>query len=429
MPMRRAGNAAPRRRPPYPPHSMTVQAPTDRLIDSPAAWWRLAATLAIATLGGVGMWSVVVALPAVQADFGVDRGAASFPYTMTMVGFGLGGILMGRLSDRYGVTRPLFGATLALATGYIAAGLAPTLFTYALAQGLLIGFLGSSATFGPLLADISHWFERRRGLAVSIVACGNYLAGTVWPPVVQHLIETIGWRHTHMMIGLVCLVTMLPLTLALRRRPPSGDAHAGLHAALRTQNSLGVSPRVLQALLVLAGLACCVAMSMPQVHIVAYCGDLGYGPAAGARMLSLMLGFGIVSRLASGWVADRIGGVRTLLLGSALQAVALMLYLLFDGLASLYVVSALFGLFQGGIVPSYAIIIREFFAPREAGGRVGLVVMATLFGMALGGWMSGEVFDLTGSYRAAFINGIAWNLLNLSIVVWLLRRPRLAVAA
>jgi len=384
---------------------------------------RLAATLAMATLGGIGMWSVVVALPTVQADFGVDRGSASFPYTLTMVGFGFGGILMGRLSDRYGVTRPLFGATLALGLGYVLAGLAPSLFTYALAQGLLIGFLGSSAAFGPLLADISHWFERRRGLAVSIVACGNYLAGTIWPPIVQGLIDTIGWRHTHMTIGLFCLVTMLPLTLALRRRAPAGHATVAASAVRDTHVSLGVSPRVLQALLVMAGLSCCVAMSMPQVHIVAYCGDLGYGAAAGARMLSLMLGFGIVSRLLSGWVADHIGGVRTLLLGSALQGIALFLYLPFDSLWSLYVVSAMFGLFQGGIVPSYAIIVREFFAPQEAGARVGLVVMATLFGMALGGWMSGVVFDLTGSYRAAFINGIAWNLVNLSIVVWLMRRP------
>jgi MFS family permease len=403
-----------------PPPSAT--APSS-VIDSRTAWWRLAVTLAMATLGGIGMWSVVVALPAVQADFGVDRGAASFPYTLTMVGFGFGGIMMGRLSDRYGITRPLFGATLALAAGYILAGLAPSLFLYALAQGVFIGFLGSSATFGPLLADISHWFERRRGLAVSIVACGNYLAGTVWPPIVQHLIEAIGWRHTHITIGVFCLVTMLPLTLALRRRSPAGHTAAAVPAVHDTQVSLGISPRALQTLLVIAGLACCVAMSMPQVHIVAYCGDLGYGAAAGAQMLSLMLGFGIVSRLASGWIADRIGGVRTLLIGSSLQAVALILYLPFDSLGSLYVVSALFGLFQGGIVPSYAIIIREFFAPREAGARVGLVVMATLFGMAFGGWMSGEVFDLTGSYSAAFINGIAWNLLNLSIVIWLLRRP------
>ncbi len=396
-------------------------APT--IIDSSIAWWRLVATLAVATVGGVGLWSVVVALPTVQADFGVARGAASFPYTLTTVGFGLGGIMMGRLSDRYGVTYPLIGATLALSAGYVLAGLAPSLLTYALAQGVLIGFLGSSATFGPLLADISHWFERRRGLAVSIVACGNYLAGTLWPPVVQHLIETIGWRHTHITIGIVCLVTMLPLSLALRRRAPLAPSHASSNASARMQSTLGVSPRALQTLLIIAGLACCVAMSMPQVHIVAYCGDLGYGAAAGARMLSLMLACGIVSRLASGWIADRIGGLRTLLLGSALQGVALLLYLPFDGLASLYVVSALFGLFQGGIVPSYAIIIREYFAPKEAGARVGLVVMATLFGMALGGWMSGVVFDLTGSYRAAFLNGIAWNVLNLTICIWLLRRP------
>jgi MFS family permease len=400
-----------------------VVAADPSVIDSRAAWWRLAATLAMSTLGSVGMWSVVVALPAVQADFGVARGAASLPYTMTMIGFGLGGILMGRLTDRYGVGLPLAGATVALALGYSLAALAPTLFMYALAQGVLIGALGSSATFGPLLADISHWFEKRRGLAVAIVACGNYLGGTVWPPIVESLIQAVGWRHTHLIIGIVCLLTMLPLTLVLRKRPPRWTAEASAARTLRQPADLGVSPRALQGLLVLAGLSCCVAMSMPQVHIVAYCGDLGYGMAAGARMLSLMLGFGMVSRLASGFIADRIGGLRTLLLGSVLQGVALLLYLPSDGLVTLYVVSALFGLVQGGIVPSYAIIIREVFAPQEAGARVGLVVMATVFGMALGGWMSGAVFDLTGSYRAAFLNGIAWNLLNVSIVVWMMRRP------
>jgi MFS family permease len=394
------------------------------LIDSRTAWWRLVAALAMSTLGGVGMWSVVVALPAVQAGFGVDRAAASLPYTLTMIGFGFGGILMGRLTDRVGVALPLAGATLAMAAGYVLASLAPTLTLYALAQGILIGFLGSSATFGPLLADVSHWFEKRRGLAVAIVACGNYLAGTVWPPVVQHLIESVGWRQTHFLIGVVCLVTMLPLTLALRRRAPhTAPAAAAAARAHRNVPDLGLTPRALQMLLMVAGFACCVAMSMPQVHIVAYCGDLGFGPAVGAQMLSLMLGFGIVSRLLSGWIADRIGGLRTLLLGSALQGVALVLYLFFDGLTSLYVVSALFGLFQGGIVPSYTLIVREYFAPREAGARVGIVVMATLFGMAFGGWMSGEVFDLTGSYRAAFLNGVLWNALNLSIVIWLLTRP------
>jgi MFS family permease len=402
---------------------------SESIIDSRTAWRRLVATLAIATLGGVGMWSVVVVLPAVQDDFGVARGTASLPYTLTMVGFGFGGILIGRLSDRLGVALPLAGATVALALGYLLSALAPTLLTYALAQGVLIGFLGSSAFFGPLLADISHWFERRRGLAVAVVACGNYLAGTLWPPIVQQLIESVGWRHTHFIIAGVCLVTMLPLTWALRRRAPKAPVVvAGARAIVRSPPPLDVSPRVLQVLLVIAGLSCCVAMSMPQVHIVAYCGDLGYGFAAGARMLSLMLGFGIVSRLLSGWIADHIGGLRTLLLGSVMQALALVLYLPFDSLWSLYVVSALFGLFQGGIVPSYAIIIREYFPPQQAGARVGWVVMATLFGMALGGWMSGVVFDLTGSYQAAFVNGIAWNLLNLSIVIWLMRRPAARLA-
>ena len=399
-------------------------AATTDLIDSRLAWLRLVAALALSTVGGVGMWSVVVALPAIQADFGVTRAAASFPYTLTMLGFGVGGIMMGRLSDRYGVRLPLVGATCALAIGYVAASFSSSLLMYALVQGLLIGMLGSSASFGPLLADISHWFVRRRGLAVSIVASGNYLAGAVWPPIVQYLIETVGWRTAHLYIGAICLLTMLPLTYAMRRAAPHGGVdETSMPVASRAPRSLGISPFALQTLLMIAGVACCVAMSMPQVHIVAYCADLGYGPAVGAQMLSIMLASGIVSRLASGWIADHIGGLRTLLLGSALQGVALLLYIPFDGVTSLFIVSALFGLFQGGIVPSYAIIVREYFAPKEAGARVGLVIMATLFGMALGGWMSGAVFDLTGSYRAAFINGLLWNLLNVSIAIWLLRRP------
>jgi MFS family permease len=165
-------------------------------------------------------------------------------------------------------------------------------------------------------------------------------------------------------------------------------------------------------------------MSMPQVHIVALCGDLGFAAARGAEMLSLMLGFGIVSRLTFGWISDKIGGLRTLLLGSTLQAIALALFLPAEGLVTLYVVSALFGLFQGGIVPSYAIIVREYFSPLVAGATVSIVLTATLFGMALGGWMSGALFDLTGSYTAAFVNGIAWNLLNMAIAGWLLLRAR-----
>jgi MFS family permease len=240
---------------------------------------------------------------------------------------------------------------------------------------------------------------------------------------VQQMIEAHGWRQTYVGMGIFCGVAMALLALALRRRPPlpapsavpSGTAStSGLPFGLPTPVALG--------LLMAAGLACCVAMSMPQVHIVAYCGDLGYGVARGAEMLSIMLAAGIVSRLLSGWICDHIGGLRTLLLGSVLQGIALLLFLPFQGLVSLYVISALFGLFQGGIVPSYAIIVREHFPAARAGAFVGAVIMFTLLGMALGGWMSGLIFDMTGSYRAAFVNGIAFNLLNLAIAFYLLRR-------
>ena len=391
-------------------------------VESATAWMRLVVTLTLSTLGGVGMWSVVVALPAVQNEFGVARADASLPYTLTMICFGLAGIVMGRLSDRHGVMLPVMVGTLLLALGYVAAASAPSLGYYTLAQGILIG-AGSSATFAPLLAHTSLWFVRRRGLAVAIFASGNYLAGTLWPPVVEHFIRTAGWRPTYIGIALFCAATMVPLALLLRKRPPVSDATAaGIPVQHRTPQSLGLSTNALQTLLVIAGVACCVAMSMPQVHLVAYCSDLGYGPARGAQMLSLMLACGIVSRLVFGTICDRIGGLRTLLLGSVLQGVALVLFIPFDGLVSLYVISALFGLFQGGIVPSYAIIVREYFDRSQAGARVSLVITATLFGMALGGWLSGAIFDATGSYRAAFLNGIAWNALNVSIAAWLLRR-------
>jgi MFS family permease len=395
-------------------------------IETPYAWRRLVLSLLLSTIGGVGLWSAVVVLPAIQAEFGIARASASLPYTMTMVGFAFGGIATGRIADRFGIMVPVIGGTVALAIGYLAAAETTSLWQFVAVQGVIIGLFGSSATFGPLIADISHWFTRNRGTAVGICASGSYLAGTVWPPVLQHFIEGYGWRATYAGVGIFCIATMLPLSLAFRRRTPL--LRGATPVAATGSGAYRLSPNLLQILLVIAGFACCVAMSMPQVHIVAYCADLGYGVARGAEMLSLMLGTGVVSRMASGWICDRIGGVRTLLLGSALQCLTLVFYLPWNGLTSLYVVSALFGLSQGGIVPAYAIIVREYFAPQEAGARLGLILMATIFGMAAGGWMSGAIFDLTSSYRAAFMNGILWNLLNLSIALWLLRQPRMREA-
>ncbi len=397
-------------------------------IDSAYAWRRLAASVTLSTVGGIGMWCLAVALPIVQVDLGVSRADISFAYTMNMLGFFAGGVLAGRLVDRRGIVVTAILSAVGLSLGFAFAPTTSSLTLFAAAQ-ILIGF-SAAATFAPLVADVSHWFEKRRGVAVAIAASGNYIAGAIWPPIVELMIRDYGWRTTYLSAAALCLATMIPLALTLKRRPPDHAETQIAAVARRSQAALGLSPNALQALLAVAGIACCVAMSMPQVHIVAYCADLGYGVARGAEMLSLMLGFGIVSRVLTGWIADRVGGVSTLLLGSTLQGVALVVYLIADGLTSLYLASILFGLFQGGIVPSYAIIVREYFPPREAATRVGFAVSVTVVGMALGGWMGGMLFDMTGSYRAAFINGIAWNVLNAAIAAWLLmRQSRHAAAA
>ena len=404
-------------------------------VESAYAWTRLTASLALMTISGVGMYSASVVLPAVQRDFGVARADASFPYTLTLIGFGVGGVLMGRLADRFGVMVPIIVGALCLGLGFVAAGSAASLWQFSVVHGVLIGLLGISATFAPLAADTSQWFTRRRGIALAICMSGNYLAGVVWPPVMQHFIQAAGWRQTYFGLGIFCVATMLPLALLLRRpapvvaNQPAGTAAPVARSARFVGRSdprrpLGLHPDVLQLLLSVAGVGCCVAMAMPQVHIIAYCTDLGFGAARGAEMLSLMMGAGIVSRLVSGWISDHIGGLHTLLLGSVLQGIALLLFLPVDGLVPLYVVSGMFGLFQGGIVPSYALIVREYFTPSQAGARVGIVLLATMLGMALGGWLSGAIFDWSGSYHAAFINGIGWNLLNVGIVIFLVCRAR-----
>lgn len=438
--------------------------PTDIGVDSPYAWMRLLLSLILMIIGGSGMYMVIVVLPEVQQEFGVARADASLPYTLAMIGFGIGGVFMGRLADRRGVWLSVTLGGVCLGLGFVLGGSAASLWSFSLIQGVLVGMLGSSASFAPLMADTSLWFARRRGIAVGICASGNYLAGAIWPPLVRMGVEDYGWRNTMMAVGIFCFLTMVPLAVLLRRRPPdplaqsretarerpagpgsetqpapsmasraspslalqgdsqqesSGESPRGSQAGSPI-TSLGISQRALLVLLCLAGVACCVAMAMPQVHIVAYCSDLGFGPARGAQMLSVMLAAGVVSRLVFGLISDRIGGLRTLLLGSVLQGLALLLFLPFQDMTSLFAVSALFGLFQGGIVPAYAIIVREYFPASVAATRVGIVIMFTLGGMALGGWMSGWIFDLSGSYEAAFVNGIAWNLVNLLIVLGLL---------
>jgi MFS family permease len=393
--------------------------------DSRRAWTRLAVAVLIGALGSVGMWSVVVALPVVQSDFGATRGTASLAFTFVMLGFGSGGVLTGKITDRYGIVTAIGLGIGILGLGYILAGMSNSIWQFILVH-FAIG-LSSSATFGPLMAEASHWFDRHRGLAVAIAASGNYIGGTIWPPLVNFGMEQLGWRTTHIAIGIFTAVAMTLALIGLRMLMGAGAQRSHVNAAPPRVN-LKLSTNALTAILGLASIACCVAMAMPQVHIVAYCGDLGYGVARGAEMLSLMLGFGIISRIGSGFLADRIGGIATLLIGSVAQGTALLFYLFFDSLTSLYIISAMFGLFQGGIVPSYAIIVREAMPASEAATRVGIVIFASVFGMSFGGWISGVIFDATGSYAAAFANGLAWNALNVVIMLLLLMRSRQRLA-
>lgn len=403
---------------------MPSQSPT---IETRYSWVRLFVSITLSTLGCVGLCSMAVVLPALQADFGVQRAGASLPYSVTMIGFMIGGIMVGRLADRFGILLPFVGSTILLGLGYILTAFTQSIPTFSVLACLTIG-LGGAASFAPLVADASLWFDRHRGFAIPLATIGSSLSGVVWPPVIQHFIGEVGWRYTHIGIGVFCLVTMLPLALVLWRRPVienSTNETAGNGSASTT---IGLAPNSTHAFLTVAGMFCCVAMAMPQAHLVAYCGDLGYGPTGGAEMLAVAMGFGVASRLIFGWVFTRVGGLPSLLLGSAMQTMALALYLPFDGLVSLYVNSVVFGLAQGGLVPSYAVIIRELFPAREAGLRVSLAISTTLAGMALGGWLAGAIHDWTGSYSAALINGIVWNVANIAIVLWLLQKTLVRVS-
>ena len=388
-------------------------------LDGSYAWCRLVASLMIGTVGGIGMWSSVILIPEIQGHFEVDRSDASLPYTVAMIGIMIGNILMGRMVDKFGVVIPTLISAFCLGLGFTGAAFSNNFWQFLFCQGFLIGALGTSGTFGPMIASVSHWFVRRRGIAMSLVASGSYVAGTIWPPFVRYLSDGLGWRDTHLIIGFICFITMVPLALFLRGKPPAQTEALNVDNNAHSTVAI-ISPNFLQALLIVAGVTCCVAMSMPQVHIVAHCVDLNIGAKRGAEMLSVMFGLGVVSRILFGFLTDWIGAAWALFIGSSLQALSLLLYLPADSLISLFIVSAMFGLFQGGIVPAYAVLVREHFPASQAGVRVGLVLSATIGGMAFGGWLSGEIYDWTLSYQAAFLNGFIWNLFNLIIISFLL---------
>jgi MFS family permease len=411
------------------------------VLDSGYSWRRLAVTWAACTIGNVSLWSAVSIMPAIEAEFDSGRaGSALTGYAAASLGFGLGSGLTGKAIDRYAVTPTLIAVSLSLGVLYFLASISESLVVLGLLH-FAIGAVGS-ATFAPMVADISLWFDAQRGIAVATAAAGNYCAGAIWPLVLAGTLEAHGWRVVYRCLAVGVPSGIIPLSLLLRRRVPAVDMQQANDDAAANAAEAKISPRFLQWLLSLAAVGCCVAMAMPQIHLVSMCVDLGFGSETGSQMLSVLLFGGITSRLSSGLIADRLGGVKTLLLGSSLQCLGLGLYLLYLVLPSpgehsagpLYAVSLIFGLSQGGIIPSYAVVLREFVPASEAGARVGFVIGNSIVGMALGSWAAGWLHDLSGyeaddpeAFRAyiwAFVNSIGWNLLNIAIMIGLLRRQQ-----
>ena len=384
--------------------------------DSLKSWIRLILLFSLGITGTVGMWSVVVVMPAIESDFNIDRGKASLLYATTMVGFGLGNFLIGKIIDKYGLKLPIIVATLILVISYLI-GTISTEFWHLL---ILQIFMGTAAAtfFGPSMADIGNFFEKRRGLAVAIIASANYVAGAFWPLIISYFLETMTWKDVYLYIALICIIIMIPISFFLKNNILQNESNITTEASNSKLTNL--SPSALQTLLILAGIGCCLAMAMPQVHIVALCVERGFGLSIGAEILAVMLFSGMISRVGFGYLSDKIGPVYTLFIGSLLQMISLVFFLPFDSQLSLYIVSLMFGLSQGGIVPAYAMIVRKYLPLKEVGERVGLVIMATIVGMGLGGWMSGEIFDITQSYKLAFVNGIFWNFTNLLIVTFIM---------
>jgi MFS family permease len=391
-------------------------------VEQPYGWVVVVVSMTMMAVALGAPYLVVVALKPIAAEFGWPRAVPSLCYALVLLGAGLGGLVMGRWADRTGIAAPALVGALGIASGAWWASTADGMLALYLSHGLLMGFLGNGAFIAPLLAHASHWFDRRRGIAIALVASGQNLAGAVWPPALRYLTDSYGWRQAFAIYALIAFATLLPLSLVMRRPPPTAPLAAVATRPSPSGQGLGWPAGVVQTMLCLAITGCCVAMAMPMVHVIAHATDLGYPRARAAEMLSLLLGCAIVSRLLFGLVADRIGGLRTLLIGSAGQALMLTSFALVESFWGLYAIAALFGLAFGGIVPSYALIVRELFPAGQAGWRIGAVILFGSIGMALGGWLGGQIFDLAGSYRSAFLVGVAFNLGNLAVVGALLHR-------
>ena len=403
---------------------MTVAATGAVSIETRTSWIVACVALAILSVSYGAPLIAVVALKPIAAELGTTRSAPTLAGSFAYLGSGLGGIAMGWLSERVGVRATvMFGACM-IGLGLVVSTLGGLTWLY-LGHGLLIGLIGAAGIFAPLMAYVSRWFDRKRGTAIALISSGQYIAGTVWPALFQIGIGQIGWRRTMMAYAGLVVVVVLPLAIVFLRRPPEHAAIGSIAAGpVAGRPVLGMNPNLALALLSTATFFCCVTMSMPLAHLVAFCSDLGFAPTHGPAMLSLLLACAFMSRQFWGWLADRIGGLRTVLATSICQVVAMSLFLSTQSEAGLFTVSAAFGFGFAGLIPAYVLTVRELFPAREASWRIPVVLFMALTGMATGGWLAELMYDYFGFYAPAFMAGIAANLVNLVLLGSLVWRAR-----
>ena len=401
-------------------------------IETPTSWIVAGVALTVLTISYGAPLITVVALKPIAAEFGTPRSAPALAVSLTYIGSGIGGIAMGWLAGRVGLRRVAISCGMMIAAGLVLASFGGLYQLYA-SNLLLIGLLGASGMFSPMMAYVTRWFDRHRGSAIALVSSGQYVAGAVWPLIFQAGVDAFGWRLTMRVFAIVVAATILPLAGWFFLPPPAPGAAGSAAAGRRTDAPLRqLHPNLTMALLGVAIFCCCVTMSMPLAHIVAYCGDIGLGAKLGAAMLSLQLAAGVVAQQLWGWVADRVGGLRTVLFTSTGMAAAMTGFLLTQDEIGLFSVSAVFGMAFGGLIPGYILAVREIFPAAEATWRIPIVMFPGALGMAVGGWLAGAIYDRFGFYAPAFAAGLLFNLLNLAVVGTLVRvhrSPRLRVAA
>jgi MFS family permease len=395
-------------------------------VETRSSWLVAAAALAILSISFGAPYVTVVALDRIATEIGGTRSVPALSGSLAWLGSGVGGLVMGRVAERVGVRWTVIFGGLMIAAG-LAVSSGGEVWQLYIGHGLLIGFLGNGGINAPLYIYVSRWFDRRRGTALALIASGPYVAGTVWPSIFGQLIAHFGWRQTMIMFAGLALATLLPIAFLFLRPPPevpAGSAAAAGLLASRPIRALG--PNTVQTLLSIAAVLCCIPMAMPQGHLIAFCGDLGIAATRGAAMLSLLLACAFISRQFWGWLSDRIGGLRTILICSCLQAVSFTAFLFTQDELGLFLVSAAFGLGFSGIIPAYAMSARELFPASEASWRIPILLMCTATGMAVGGWLAGAMYDHFGFYAPAFATGIGLNLINILIIGGLVALQRAA---